>query len=156
MTVLSLYEELLAPAERRSLPAGTRVVHVATGHTEELGVGETWAGTAELRLRAGDEGATLLRFELTEWEVEGAKLALELHLDPWAQYVLRCDRGGPRAPGIGCVLAGEVRVGGRVLGALDAWEEPAEPEGDGAILRVCVLPADDASDDGLATTPVVF
>lgn len=149
MTVLSLYEDLLAPGERVTLPPVERALFVASGHVEgdvRLAAGEAWRGDDEVALRAGDEGATLLRFELTDWAVDDAKLSVPLDLDPWVEHVIRCERGpaaavGP-ARGIGCLLTGRASADGRPLGALDAWPEPAELDGDGDVLRVTVVPAD--------------
>ena len=101
MTALSLYEDLLAPGEVLELPAGGRIVYVASGELATLHAGSAAFGDDEAALAAGRDGATVLRWELTEWWVEDAKLSAPVALDPWADYVLRCERdaGPARRPG---------------------------------------------------------
>ncbi|MBA3348283.1 MAG: hypothetical protein H0T13_06950, partial [Actinobacteria bacterium] len=114
MTSLSLYEDLLAPGEELRLPAGGRIVYVASGELAGLHAGQAAFGSDEALVQAGSDGATVLRWELTEWSVDDAKLSAHVELDPWADYVMRCERGAGRAagPGVGCVLRGEVTVDG--------------------------------------------
>ncbi|HWH06098.1 MAG TPA: hypothetical protein VNT23_06650 [Gaiellaceae bacterium] len=147
MTSLSLYEDLLGPGEVLSLPAGARIVYVASGELAGLHAGRGAFGTEEAQLEAGADGATVLRWELTEWSVEDAKLSAPVALDPWADYVLRCERaGGDRplrraaGPGVACVLRGEVTVDGEPIVPFGAWVEPAELHGPGLLVRVVVLP----------------
>jgi hypothetical protein len=160
MTTLALYEDILGPGESRSLAAASRVLYVASGEASSIAANDAWFGDGEARLRAGHEGATVLRWELTDWEPEGAKVAARLELDPWSDYLLRCERvqlepgsapAGRAGPGIRCLLSGSLRVAGpeaRTLSPLDAWfEEPhgedATATDDGAALvRVVVLPPD--------------
>ena len=114
MTSLSLYEDLLGPGEVLALPAGARIVYVASGELAGLHAGSAAFGTDEAELRAGGDGATVLRWELTEWSVDDAKLSAPVDLDPWGDYALRCERDGepPARQGIGCVLRGELLVDG--------------------------------------------
>src|SRR5687768_15296742 len=140
MTTLALYEDLLAPGEARGLPACCRVLYVASGEASSIGANDAWFGMDEARLQAGHEGATVLRWELTDWEPQGAKLASRVELDPWAEHVVRCDRvdfpPGSVAyrhvhpgPGIRCLLAGSIRIergdGAETYGPFDAWFEGA-------------------------------
>ena len=162
MTSLSLYEDLLGPNEELTLPAGPRVVYVASGELAGLHAGQAAFGSDEARLRAGADGATVLRWELTEWSVDDAKLCAHVHLDPWADYLLRCERvGGDRplrraaGPGVACVLRGEVAVDGELVTPFGAWSEPADLHGPGQLVRVVVVPADaraaeDAAEDSIA------
>ena len=105
-------------------------------------------------LAAGEDGATVLRWELTEWSVEDAKLSAHVELDPWADYVMRCEAGGEAAagPGIGCVLRGELSVDGELIRPFGAWVEPAELAGAGSFVRVVLVLARrrDADGDALA------
>jgi quercetin dioxygenase-like cupin family protein len=165
LTTLALYEDLLAPGEARALPACARVLYVASGAASSLRPNEAWFGQQEATLEAGHEGATVLRWELTDWEPEGAKLASRVELDPWAEYVVRCDRidfpPGAIAyrhvhpgPGIRCVLAGSLTLedaaGVRRYGPFDAWfEGPEHPvvataseAADAAFVRVLLLPGE--------------
>jgi hypothetical protein len=166
VTTLALYEDLLGPGTTQRLPAGNRVLYVASGEASSLGANEAWFGDGEVTVAAGHEGATILRWELTEWEPEAAKLAAHVELDPWAEYVVRCDRvdfpPGTVAyrhvhpgPGIRCLLAGTIRIEGpdgvsATYGPFDAWFEDADhpvvataSESAGAsFVRVLVLPSD--------------
>ncbi len=165
MRTLALYEDLFAPGESRGLPACSRVLYVASGEVSSLRANDAWFGEGEASLQAGHEGATILRWELTDWEPEGAKLASRVELDPWAEYVVRCDRidfqpGGVAyrhvhpGPGIRCLLAGSLRIeeaaGTTTYGPLDAWFEGAEhpvvatasESADTAFVRVLVLPGE--------------
>jgi quercetin dioxygenase-like cupin family protein len=166
VTTLALYEDLLGPGEMQRLPAGNRVLYVASGAASSLGPNEAWFGDGEVTVAAGHEGATVLRWELTEWEPDAAKLAAHVELDPWAEYVVRCDRvdfppGGVAyrhvhpGPGIRCVLAGTIRIESpdgvsTTYGPFDAWFEGADypvvasgSESSGtSFVRVLVLPKD--------------
>lgn len=163
MTSLSLYRDLLGPGETRSLPPGIRVLYVASGEASSLRANEAWFGTDEVEVQAGSEGATILRWELTEWEPGDAKLAAHVDLDPWAEYLMRCDRvdfppGGVtylhthQGPGIRCLLKGEltIEIEGRAatVGPFGAWFEDgphpvyaaASDSHETAFVRVLVLP----------------
>ena len=165
MTSLALYEDLLAPGQALELPAGNRVLYVASGDAAGLGPNAARFGSAEVRGAAGPEGATVLRWELTEWEPEGAKLAAPVHLDPWGDYVVRCDRVDfPRGsvayrhthpgPGIRCLLAGSLRIEAPGVDhthlPFDAWyEEAGQPvlatasdSAETAFVRVLLLPSE--------------
>jgi hypothetical protein len=165
LTTLALYEDLLAPGEKRGLPACNRVLYVASGEASSLGANDAWFGAGEAKVQAGHEGATVLRWELTDWEPEGARLASRVELDPWADYVVRCDRVDfpPGAvayrhvhpgPGIRCLLAGSMRIeaaaGTTTYGPFDAWFEGAEQpvvataseSADTAFVRVLLLPGE--------------
>ncbi len=161
MTSLALYEDLLGLGETLSLPRGIRVLYVASGEASSLRANEAWFGTDEVELKAGGEGATVLRWELTEWEPADAKLAAHVDLDPWEEYVMRCERIGAGAgemvelgppQGIACLLRGELRIGGETVGPFGAWVEPAgqgEAETQGtALVRVSLTVAEDLSAGG--------
>jgi hypothetical protein len=162
LTSLSLYEDLLGPGESLQLPAGSRVLYVASGAVSGLHAGEAYGSADALELKAGDDGATLLRWELTDWGVEDARLTVPVEVDPWGDYVLRCERveGDARdsARGIACLLRGELLVDRTSMGAFEAWALPAEAEvatRDAAVVRVTVVPADDpAAVEPLAEGPV--
>ena len=89
----------------------------------------------------------MLRWELTEWSVEDAKLSTHVELDPWADYAMRCERdGGPaEGPGIGCVLRGELSVVGESVQPFGAFVEPAEVSGRGSFVRVVLVRAEDSN-----------
>ena len=152
MTTLALYEDLLAPGERLDLAAGGRIVYVASGELATLHAGTAAFGIDEASLAAGGDGATVLRWELTEWSVEDAKLTAHVDLDPWADYAMRCERDGGRAegPGIGCVLRGELTVDGETVRGFGAFVEPAEVSGSGSFVRVVLVRAEDSNGDALA------
>jgi hypothetical protein len=152
VTTLSLYEDLLAPGETLELAAGGRIVYVASGELATLHAGSAAFGSDEAALAAGRDGATVLRWELTEWSVEDAKLAAHVDLDPWADYAMRCERdGGPAAgPGIGCVLRGELTVDGEMVQPFGAFVEPAEISGRGSFVRVVLVRSEDGNGETLA------
>ena len=156
MTSLSLYEDLLAPGEELELAAGGRMIYVASGEIAGLHAGAAAFGADEATLAAGRDGATVLRWELTEWSVEDAKLCTHVELDPWADYIMRCEAGGGTAagpadgPGIGCVLRGELSVDGELVRPFGAWVEPAELSGRGSFVRVVLVLPDEANGDALA------
>jgi hypothetical protein len=152
VTSLSLYEDLLAPGEELRLPAGGRIVYVASGDIAGLHAGRAAFGADEAVIAAGSEGATVLRWELTEWSADDAKLSTPVELDPWADYAMRCELGGGPAlgPGIGCVLRGELSVDGEVLQAFGAFVEPAELTGSGSFVRVVLVPAEESNGETIA------
>ena len=145
MTSLSLYEDLLAPGERLQLPAGARIVYVASGELASLHAGSAAFGADESVLAAGRDGATVLRWELTEWSVDDAKLSSHVDLDPWADYAMRCELNGGAAtgPGIGCVLRGELSIDGELVQPFGAFVEPAEISGRGSFVRVVLVRAEE-------------
>ena len=156
MTSLSLYEDLLGPREVLTLPAGVRIVYVASGELASLHAGSAAYGRDEAELRAGRDGATVLRWELTEWSVDDAKLSRPIELDPWGDYALRCERDGDLAgrQGIGCVLRGELLVDGERVQPFGAFPQPAELYGKGSHVRVELVRADELIGDALAQGPV--
>jgi hypothetical protein len=153
VTSLSLYEDLLGPGEELRLPAGSRMLYVASGEIGGVHAGTAAFGSDEATLVAGPDGATVLRWELTEWSPDDAKLTAPVDLDPWADYAMRCERDGdgPAAgPGIGCVLRGELVVDGERVQPFGAFAEPAELHGSGSYVRVVLVPADEAAATTLA------
>jgi hypothetical protein len=156
LTSLSLYEDLLAPGEELRLPAGARIVYVASGELAGLHAGHAAFGSEEATVEAGADGATVLRWELTEWSVDDAKLSAHVELDPWADYLLRCEPAAGRAagPGIGCVLRGEVLVDGEPVAPFGAWVEPADLAGGGSSVRVVLVRVEEGAADSLAQGPV--
>ncbi len=147
MTSLSLYEDLLAPGEKLELSPGGRIVYVASGELATLHAGHAAFGADEAVLEAGADGATVLRWELTEWSVDDAKLSAHVMLDPWADYAMRCERDGGAAagPGIGCVLRGELSVDGELVQPFGAFVEPAELAGHGSFVRVVLVRAEESN-----------
>ena len=147
LTSLSLYEDLLAPGETLELARGGRIVYVASGELATLHAGHAAFGAEEVVLAAGVDGATVLRWELTEWSVDDAKLSAHIELDPWADYAMRCERDGGAAagPGIGCVLRGELMVDGEPVQPFGAFVEPAELAGRGSFVRVVLVRAEDSN-----------
>jgi hypothetical protein len=145
VTSLSLYEDLLAPGEALELPAGGRIVYVASGELASLHAGSAAFGDDEAVLEAGRDGATVLRWELTEWSVEDAKLSAHVELDPWGDYAMRCERDGGAAAGqgIGCVLRGELSVDGELVQPFGAFVEPADVAGRGSFVRVVLVRAEE-------------
>lgn len=152
MTSLSLYEDLLGPEEVLALPAGVRIVYVASGELSSLHAGSAAFGSDEAELRAGADGATVLRWELTEWSVDDAKLSAHLELDPWGDYALRCERDGDATDrqGVGCVLRGELLVDGERVQPFGAFVQPAELYGKGSHVRVVLVRAEEPMGDALA------
>jgi hypothetical protein len=147
VTSLSLYEDLLAPGESLELAPGARMVYVASGELSTLHAGSAAFGADEAMLRAGADGATVLRWELTEWSVDDAKLSAHVELDPWADYAMRCERDGGAAAGqgIGCVLRGELSVDGELVQPFGAFVEPAELGGHGSFVRVVLVRAEETN-----------
>ncbi|SDV46137.1 hypothetical protein [Chitinasiproducens palmae] len=156
---LRLYEDTLAPNHAPIyLPAAARACYVVHGSAtfeydegaQHQRAGGAWLGDAPLALLAGEEGATLWRWELDATDAPpgelrsapGAtstcKLAETIDLDPRQQWLMRCDSvyfppGGiahthvHQGPGIRCTLEGEIAIetlGQRhVHGPGDAWLE---------------------------------
>ena len=74
------------------------MVYVASGELAGLHAGRAAFGIDEATISAGSDGATVLRWELTEWSADDAKLSAHVDLDPWADYAMRCELdGGPAA-----------------------------------------------------------
>jgi len=152
VTSLSLYEDLLGPGEVLTLPAGARIVYVASGELASLHAGNAVFGKDEAELRAGPDGATVLRWELTDWSADDAKLSAPVDLDPWGDYALRCERDGDpsAAQGISCVLRGELLVDGERVQPFGAFVHPAEIYGKGSHVRVVVVRSEEPIGEALA------
>src|SRR5271170_6561248 len=133
--VLRLFEDVLANGAELSLPASPRLIFVVHGsvtkadrvlHDDEA-IGSETAG----HLKAGGEGATVWRWELTADDAGGApagagfvsreKLAATLDTLPKGPVLLRGDsvafHAGGRAylhrhqgPGIRCLIEGGIRI----------------------------------------------
>jgi hypothetical protein len=158
VTSLSLYEDLLGPKELLPLPAGSRIVYVASGELAGLHAGAAAFGADAADLRAGKDGATVLRWELTEWSVDDAKFTVPVDLDPWGDYALRCERDGRTSDrqGIGCVLRGELLVDGERVQPFGAFEQPAELYGQGSHVRVVLVRAEEPIGEALAQGPITL
>lgn len=161
MTALALYEDLLDPGETLALPAGSRILYVASGDAAGLKPNEAWGGDGEVEVAAGDGGATILRFELTDWDPDGARLVAHLDVDPWDDYLLSCERVAGRtlppaaAAGIGCLLRGEVVAGAETVEPFGAWAEPADlvVATDAVVVRVLLVRRNQADGEPLARAP---
>jgi hypothetical protein len=174
--MLRLYADRLAPGAALDLAAGAvRVLYVEDGYLTAASFGtlaalapnSAWFGASLATLRAGAQGARLLRFELVAGEGGGGERPLiaspPLALDPRGEYLLRCDRvefppGGiayhhtHQGAGLRCLVAGTIRIeaGGASHGyaAGEAWFEngvdpvlaTASPAETTAFIRVMVLP----------------
>ena len=133
--VLRLCEDVLSGGAAVSLPALPRmafVVHGAiTAADKALRDGEAWSGEGAPTLKAGPEGATVWRWELTAAETGGIvsgkgiasreKLAASLDTLPAGPLLLRGDSvafppGGcaylhrHQGPGIRCLIEGGIRI----------------------------------------------
>lgn len=178
---LRLIEDRLAPGAvfADSLPALNRVIYVAAGQLEmDLGSGSVRLsrdtarrGSGAPSVRAGAEGAHVLRFELCAQPpptAGGGRVILEhpVAVDARARWLMRCDRvdfepGGVALPhrhqggGIRRLLWGrlEVTIGDarpRLMRPGDAWfESGREPvlavsaaDEATSFVRVSVLPAE--------------
>jgi hypothetical protein len=174
-------DEMEPRRPRATLPPLNRVLYLLQGRvTVEAGgarasvdAGGAWYGSAACTLTPGPAGASVLRYELV---TPGAPLTFggrssvllehEIHLDPAAAYLMRCDRvdfelAGEALPhrhrggGIRCLIAGglELRVEGepeRTLAPGQAWfesgREPvyarASPTEATSFIRCSILPAE--------------
>jgi hypothetical protein len=133
--VLRLYEDVLSGGAAGSLPALPRMVFVVHGSIaagdKVLGDGEAWSGEDAVTFKAGREGATVWRWELTAAEADGIvsgtgmvsreKLAARLDTLPAGPLLLRGDSvafppGGcaylhrHQGPGIRCLIDGGIRI----------------------------------------------
>lgn len=154
---LRLYTDRLAPKVALAAPlaAATRAIYVregaatirAAGQAATLAANSAWHGAAACEVAAGNNGATLLRWEVVpvaalpgEAPGSDSRLALAhpVELADPAGYLMRLDRvdfppGGiaylhtHRGPGIRCLLAGEIRVevngAAHMLKPGEAWFE---------------------------------
>ena len=131
---LRLFADELAAGAERTLGGGfCRILYLAKGRVTiaagacvaSLGADSAWTGGAA-SLKAGPEGASLLRCELAASggarSVETAPvLSRTVTLDPAAAYLIRCDRvefppGGVayththQGPGLRCLVLGRIRI----------------------------------------------
>ena len=169
--VLSLFEDRLAAGEALGpLSLANRMLHVledeATAGTTAITCGKTLHVAGEVELRAGPDGACLLRVELGAGGDDGGEvLSAELDLDAERRWILRLDQvdfplGGiayehiHAGPGIRWLVRGQLRVeaGGHetVVRPGEAWFEDgpkpviarASEAAETGFLRASVLPAD--------------
>ncbi len=131
---LTLFQDIYADDVEAVLPKGTRMLFVTHGgvtigeHT--FADGEAWQGEDPARVRAGEAGVNLWRWELTSgpaeaWSAEGVRssqlLSAPLHTLPDGDLLLRGDSvafppGGcayrhvHRGPGIRCMIEGTIRI----------------------------------------------
>jgi len=132
--VLALHVDRLAAngALPAPLDAANRVVYVregdatirAAGQAATLAANSAWHGAVPCEITGGNDGATLLRWELLPAGPASAGAATLAHAVELARpggYLMRCDRVDfPLAgiayththegPGIRCLLTGELRV----------------------------------------------
>jgi hypothetical protein len=132
---LRLHEDTLSNGVTVSLPPLPRMVFLVHG-TALIGDrtardGETWSGEAPVAVRAGEEGATIWRWELATAEADGTasgpgvvsreKRVARLDTIPKGPLLLRGDSvafppGGcaylhrHQGPGIRCLLEGGIRI----------------------------------------------
>jgi quercetin dioxygenase-like cupin family protein len=171
---LRLHADRLDAGATLDLAAGAvRALYVEAGHVSAAAFGtvaslapnSAWYGASMASLRAGAEGARLLRFEFAAaGQGSGGLLTSpELAFDPKGDYLLRCDRvefppGGiayrhtHQGPGLRCLVAGSIRIESEGpphdYAAGQAWFENgvdpvlarASPRETTAFLRVMVLP----------------
>ena len=172
--VLRLYDDRLAPGAVLELAAGAvRALYVEDGHLAAAAFGtlaalapnSAWFGASLASLRAGAQGARLLRFELAG-DAGGERPLIAsppLALDRQGEYLLRCDRvefppGGVayrhthQGAGLRCLVAGAIRIeaagASHGYAAGEAWFEngvdpvlaTASPTATTAFIRVMVLP----------------
>ena len=132
---LRLCEDTLSDAGNVSLPPLPRMIFVVHGAAaiggQTVRDGETWSGEGAVAVEAGDEGATLWRWELAKSEIGGAvagpgvvsreKLTARLDTIPKGPLLLRGDsvafppggcayRHRHQGPGIRCLIEGGIRI----------------------------------------------
>jgi hypothetical protein len=130
---LRLTEDILSNANAASLPAAPRMIFVAHGSVtiadRTLKADEAFSGEGAVTLKAGNEGATLWRWELATGPgaapahgmVTREKLAAALETLPKGELLLRGDSvafpaGGcaflhrHQGPGTRCVFEGAIRI----------------------------------------------
>ena len=132
--ILRLTEDILSNGSDASLPAAPRMIFVAHGAVTIAGrafkADEAFSGEGAVTLKAGNEGATLWRWELLPVAGAGAavqgmvvreKLNASLDTLPKGELLLRGDSvafppGGcaylhrHQGPGIRCLLEGGIRI----------------------------------------------
>jgi len=173
---LRLFTDQLAPGAEETLAGGaSRILYVAEGRlgitagatVAALAPDTAWHGAAA-SLRAGTDGARVLRYELIAGDApgdSGLTLAARIELDRARSWLIRCDRvefppGGVayththQGPGLRCLQQGTIRI--ETAGAVhryapgQAWFEsgpdPVFAAGSDtettAFIRVMVLPRD--------------
>jgi hypothetical protein len=133
---LRLVEDVLASdAGALALPALARVIFVVHGSLDveggRLGAEEAWSGEDAISLTAGNEGATIWRWELASGAFPAAptelgaasleKLSARLETLPKGALLMRADsvafppggcayRHRHQGPGIRCLLEGAIRI----------------------------------------------
>ena len=131
---LSLYEDIYANGASASLPPAPRLIFVVYGEIRISGrsfaEGEAWHGVGAARVRAGDAGASVWRWDLTEDPSLSLasvgvrslpKISAILKTLPEGNLLMRGDSvafppGGQalthvhRGPGIRCLLEGGIRI----------------------------------------------
>jgi hypothetical protein len=131
--MLSLHEDVLANDAELSLPALPRMIFVVHGSIAIAGRllrdDEGLAGEGAVRLKAGQGGATVWRWELTASDAGAAgrgivsreKLSARLDILPKGELLLRGDsvafppggcayRHRHQGPGIRCLIDGAIRI----------------------------------------------
>jgi hypothetical protein len=131
--MLSLHEDVLANDAELSLPALPRMIFVVHGSIAIAGRllrdDEGLAGEGAVRLKAGQGGATVWRWELTASDAGAAgrgivsreKLSARLDILPKGELLLRGDsvafppggcayRHRHQGPGIRCLIDGGIRI----------------------------------------------
>ena len=123
------------------------MIYVASGEIAGLHAGHAAFGADEAMLAAGTDGATVLRWELTEWSVEDAKLSAHVELDPWADYVMRCEARRRRGRRAGDRVRAPRRAGRRrrARAAVRRVGRAGRAAGRGSFVRVVLVLAEDAN-----------
>ena len=130
----SLYEDIYSNGASASLPPVPRMIFVVYGEIlisgRTLGEGETWHGEGAALVTAGDAGASVWRWDLTEGPSRSlasdgvrslAKISASLQTLPKGDLLMRGDSvafppGGQAlthvhpGPGIRCLIEGGIRI----------------------------------------------
>ena len=148
---LSLFEDIYSNGASASLPPASRIMFVVYGQISidgrGFGEGETWHGVGTALVTAGDAGASVWRWDLTEGPSfslasDGvgsfAKISASLEMLPKGDLLMRGDSvafppGGQalthvhQGPGIRCLIEGAIRIDTRgrstAYGPGGAWFE---------------------------------
>src|SRR5215204_6781833 len=136
---LRLYtDHIPADGVSEQLPKTNRAIYVAHGTAVVRGAGvaaslthnTAWAGPAPVQIKAGPQGARVLRWELSQdgetlLAGENVRSAMTLagnpRIEPGTEYLIRCDRvdfppGGlalthtHQGSGIRCLQSGRIRI----------------------------------------------
>lgn len=174
MYSLRLYHDVLAPKAQAALGAGNRVCYIVAGavtirsggQAVTLATDSAWHASATAALGAGNDGATIARFELVRAGTPSAatpQLDAALDLSSADGYLMRCDKvsfplGGiaythtHQGGGIRRLLTGGIRIetGGKTHDVTPggAWFESgpepvlalASKEALTSFVRVMILP----------------